>query len=195
MNNTLLPSPYPVNALHAGIRDAVLEVQANLQAPDALIAGSFLTAMSSACQSDVEVELPTGQVRPVCLNILTIADSGERKTTTDSVVCAPIYDHDARQASVFAVQWMPMRWMFDAGTPQTQSSNARSLKPQRTIKATTNSALSYWSTARESPEDLGDIGSFIRASLSDRSWRLWKAKGSRWQSSVMRGIWCSKAAL
>ena len=102
MNSTLLPLPYPVNAFHASVRDAVWEVQANLQAPDALIAGSFLTAMAIACQSDIEVELPTGQIRPVCLNILTIADSGERKTTTDSVVCAAIYDHDAKQASLFA---------------------------------------------------------------------------------------------
>ena len=64
MNSTLLPLPYPVNAFHASVRDAVWEVQANLQAPDALIAGSFLTAMAIACQSDIEVELPTGQIRP-----------------------------------------------------------------------------------------------------------------------------------
>lgn len=87
---------YPTAALYNAIRDAIHEVRANLQAPEALIGGSFLTAMSIACQGDINVELPTGQIRPVNLYIATIADSGERKTATDSLVMAPIYDYDAR---------------------------------------------------------------------------------------------------
>jgi hypothetical protein len=102
MNNSILPTQYPANALHAAVRDAMWEVQTNLKAPDALIAGSFLTAMSVASQGDIDVELPTGQIRPVTLNVLTIADSGERKTATDSLVCAPIYEHDAKQATAYA---------------------------------------------------------------------------------------------
>lgn len=54
---------YPTHAFYNGIRDALREVQFNLQAPEALIGGSFLTAMSIACQGDVNVELPTGQIR------------------------------------------------------------------------------------------------------------------------------------
>ena len=87
---------YPTHAFYNGIRDALREVQFNLQAPEALIGGSFLTAMSIACQGDVNVELPTGQIRPVSLYVATIADSGERKTATDSLVMAPIYDFDAK---------------------------------------------------------------------------------------------------
>lgn len=88
------PSPYPVHAFPTDIRDAILEVIEHMQAPDALIAGSFLTAMSIATQGDIDVELPTGQIRPVSLNILIIADSGERKSATDGLVCNPIKDHD-----------------------------------------------------------------------------------------------------
>ncbi|MBS7459043.1 DUF3987 domain-containing protein [Coralloluteibacterium stylophorae] len=98
MNDYSPPRAYPIAALYSVIRDAVLEVQRNLQAPDALIAGSFLTAMSVACQGDADVVLPTGQVRPVSLDVLVIADSGERKTATDSIVCAPIYAHDEEMA-------------------------------------------------------------------------------------------------
>jgi hypothetical protein len=101
MNTTIMPMAYPINALHAAVRDAVWEVKNNLKAPDALITGSFLTAMSIAC-ADIEVELPTGQIRPPTLYVMTIADSGERKTATDSLVCAPIYEHDAKQAKVHA---------------------------------------------------------------------------------------------
>ncbi|HDS1096369.1 YfjI family protein [Stenotrophomonas maltophilia] len=102
MTYSRLSHAYPTHAMYSDVRQAILEVQGNLQAPDALIAGSFLTAMSIACQGDVDVELPTGQVRPVSLSILTVADSGERKTATDSIVCAPIYDHDARMAQEHA---------------------------------------------------------------------------------------------
>lgn len=98
MNDFSPPRAYPISALYSVIRDAVLEVQRNLQAPDALIAGSFLTAMSVACQGDADVVLPTGQVRPLSLDVLVIADSGERKTATDSIVCAPIYAHDEEMA-------------------------------------------------------------------------------------------------
>lgn len=89
--------PYPFTSMHNGIRDAFYEVRGNLQAPDALIGGSFLTAMSIAAQRDVDVLLPSGQVSPVSLDVLTIADSGERKTATDSIVLAPIYDHDIEE--------------------------------------------------------------------------------------------------
>ena len=88
--------PYPANALYASIRDAFWEVKDHIQAPDALIGGSFLTAISIACQGHVDVQLPSGQTRPTSLNVLTIADSGERKSATDSLVCAPIYAHDQR---------------------------------------------------------------------------------------------------
>lgn len=88
---------YPTGAFHNLVGDALWEVQRNLQAPAALIGGSFLTAMSIATQGDIDVEFPTGQTRPASIYVATIADSGERKTATDSVVMAPIYDHDARQ--------------------------------------------------------------------------------------------------
>lgn len=102
MTYSHLSRAYPTHAMYSDVREAILEVQRNLQAPDALIAGSFLTAMSIASQGHVDVELPTGQVRPVSLSVLTVADSGERKTATDSIVCAPIYDHDARMAQEHA---------------------------------------------------------------------------------------------
>ena len=90
--------PYPLDAYYCTARDAAREVQRNLQAPDALIGSSFLTAMSIVCQGNIDVQLPTGQVRPVSLDIMTIADSGERKTATDTLVCAPIYKFDADNA-------------------------------------------------------------------------------------------------
>lgn len=93
------PDNFPTNALYPLIRDAVLETQDNLQAPLALIASSFGTVMSAACQGLVVVETPTGQERPASLFYATIADSGERKTACDNLVGDPLLEYDARLAS------------------------------------------------------------------------------------------------
>ena len=89
------PPYYPVDAFPSEIAEAIWEVMKKVQAPDALIATSFLTAMSIASQGSINVKLPIGIVCPVSLNILIKAESGERKTATDRIVCAPIYEHDA----------------------------------------------------------------------------------------------------
>nr|WP_313503579.1 hypothetical protein [Stenotrophomonas pavanii] len=86
MNTPYLPRAYPIHAMYSAIRDAILEVQHNLKAPDALIAGSFLTAMSIASQGDVDVELPTGQLRPVSLDVLVW--TGQSSVDTQLPLCA-----------------------------------------------------------------------------------------------------------
>lgn len=99
MSMMINPSAYPVHELFAAVRDAIWEVQDQVQAPDALVAGSFLTAMSVACQGNVDVVLPTGMERPCSLYLAMFGQSGERKTTIDNLVCASIYEHDKRCTS------------------------------------------------------------------------------------------------
>lgn len=93
---------YPVNSLYAPVRDAIWEVQSQVQAPDALVASSALATMSVATQGNVDVLLPTDLVRPVSLNISSIGGSGERKTSIDGLIGAPIYMHDKKCAATSA---------------------------------------------------------------------------------------------
>jgi len=74
------------------------------QAPDALVAMSFFMTMSVSAQSLYDVCLPTGQVRPVSVNSLVIAQSGERKTAVDSLVSAPIQQFDAARIAKHEVE-------------------------------------------------------------------------------------------
>ncbi len=77
------PDPYPADALPAGIRDAVLEVQSFAQAPLAMVATSALSALSMAAQGLHDV-VRTGRLSgPIGLFTMVLADSGERKTTCD----------------------------------------------------------------------------------------------------------------
>lgn len=96
------PQPYPLQALPMLVQRPALEVMQRVQAPDALIGMSFLATMAIACQGLVDVRLPTGQVRPVSLNQMVIAESGERKSTVDALVAAPLYDFDQEQDAVYA---------------------------------------------------------------------------------------------
>ncbi|EIM03324.1 YfjI family protein [Rhodanobacter thiooxydans] len=93
------PASYPIEAFHAAVRDAIWEVLDQVQAPDALVAGAALTAMAIACQANVDVMLPSGLRRPSSLYTALIGQSGERKTTVDDLISAPIYAYDQKHAA------------------------------------------------------------------------------------------------
>lgn len=78
------PLDYPLDALPSTIRAAVEEVARYTQAPPALVAGSALGAVSIATQGLVDVARADKLTGPVSLYLLTIAESGERKSTVDT---------------------------------------------------------------------------------------------------------------
>ena len=88
------PPPYPLHRFHLLVAEAARELKWNLKAPDALIGMSLLATMSTVSQDFIDVRLPTGQLRPVSLYIIGVAESGERKTTVDYRVAEPIHEHD-----------------------------------------------------------------------------------------------------
>jgi hypothetical protein len=94
MTFDVIPPPYPLGAFHLVIKEAMEEVWTNTQAPDALIGMEFLTVMSVSAQGLYDVQLPTGQVRPLSLNSLVVAESGERKTGVHNLVAEPLYAFD-----------------------------------------------------------------------------------------------------
>jgi|GEM_PF-1141737 len=88
---------YPVDALPDTIRAAVKEVQAFVKAPVAMVASSALGALSLAVQAHVDVERTSNLKSPVGLFLLTIADSGERKSTCDKLFMQAIRDYEDSQ--------------------------------------------------------------------------------------------------
>jgi hypothetical protein len=73
------PSKLPETFMHA-----IDACRRRTQAPVELILASALGAASLACQEKFDVLRPTGNVSPLSLYLLTIAESGERKTTVDN---------------------------------------------------------------------------------------------------------------
>jgi putative DNA primase/helicase len=84
--------------LPSSIRAAVEEVSDFVKAPLPLVASSALAALSLTCQANIDVKRAERLQGPSGLFLLTIADSGERKSTCDGFFMQAIRDYEAEQA-------------------------------------------------------------------------------------------------
>lgn len=73
---------WPSFSEHSLLEAAVAEAAREFQVPREMALMCAFGAMATACQQHVDVQLPTGHKVPTSLMLLTIAESGERKTTT-----------------------------------------------------------------------------------------------------------------
>ena len=96
--NPPAPDAIPYPRLPAIIRDAIWAVSSKTQAPLPLVTAAALAPIVSVSQGAINVSPEAGQVSPVCCSFLTVAESGERKTTVDNYFMAPIYDHERQNA-------------------------------------------------------------------------------------------------
>lgn len=92
------PEPYPLDALPETLRAVVDEVRAFTKAPIPLVASSALAALSLAGQAHADVQRAEKLQGPTGLFLLTVADSGERKSTCDGFFMQAIRDYEAKQA-------------------------------------------------------------------------------------------------
>lgn len=92
--------PYPVAAL-GPLRAAVEAVQAKAQAPVAIPAQSALAVAALALQGHADVET-LGGYRPLSLYCLTIAVSGERKSSCDTLLMEAMRAHELAQVAAHA---------------------------------------------------------------------------------------------
>lgn len=92
------PEPYPVDALPVIVKAAVDEVHGFVKAPVPLVAASAISALSLAIQAHHDVERASALHSPTGIFMLTIADSGERKSTCDRFFTKAIIDYENAQA-------------------------------------------------------------------------------------------------
>jgi len=78
--------PYPVEALGDILGKAAQALHETVKAPLALCCQSVLASASLAAQAHFDVMLPHGQKKPLSLFLLSVAESGERKSGIDDVV-------------------------------------------------------------------------------------------------------------
>jgi Protein of unknown function (DUF3987) len=88
--------PFPIDALGDALGPAARAINDRVQAPPAICGQSVLAAATLAVQAHADVELPTGQRRPLTCYFLTIAATGERKTATDNEALRPVQMREAK---------------------------------------------------------------------------------------------------
>lgn len=99
IHETPAGEPFPVDAM-GPLKEATLAIHDMTQAPVAIGAQSLLAASSLATQALADVKT-LGGIRPLSLFALTIAKSGERKSSCDSLAMEPVRSferelHEAR---------------------------------------------------------------------------------------------------
>ncbi|UZK65868.1 YfjI family protein [Sphingomonas sp. M1-B02] len=96
----LVPT-YPITALPPLIRNVIEEVASYVKAPVAMISASALAAVSTAVQTRYSVRRDDALSGPATLYLLTVAESGERKTSVDNQFTGPIREWEAEQRKLF----------------------------------------------------------------------------------------------
>lgn len=85
---------FPIDALSPTIAKAIHAVVDIVQMPTALAAQSVISAAALVCQARYDVELPTRRRVPTSLFLFSVAQSGDRKTSADTLVLKPVTDRE-----------------------------------------------------------------------------------------------------
>lgn len=89
------PERFPFEAM-IGMSDAVIAIQDVTQSPLAICAQSIIAASTMATQALADVMTPMGQAHPISNFFVTIAGSGERKSTCDNEAVKGILTHERK---------------------------------------------------------------------------------------------------
>lgn len=92
------PGPFPFHGLGVLLGCAAYAIARDVQAPDAMAAGSVLAAASLVVQPLADVVMPHGQRAPLSEFFVTSGRSGDRKSAVDDVACAEINRRRKEQA-------------------------------------------------------------------------------------------------
>src|SRR5690554_5617654 len=82
--------PFPVDLLGPVLAPAARAIASKVQVPPAMAAKSVMAAAALAAQAHADVMLPFGQTRPLSLFFVTVAASGDRKSTADNEALWPV---------------------------------------------------------------------------------------------------------
>lgn len=88
---------FPIDRVPPQVRAAILSIEGQTDAPTALVASSVLSAISFATQSAYDIQRHDGLISPLALYFLSLAGSGDRKTSADNKALEPIRDFQNQQ--------------------------------------------------------------------------------------------------
>jgi hypothetical protein len=130
--------PFPVHALGKVLQPMAEAIHDRVQAPMAICAQSVLATAALAVQGHVDVVLPIGETKPVSLFLITQAESGERKDTSDRIAMQPVTRHQRalrdQYDAAYSV-WADEKAIWDAERTAIMQQGKRNKKDRTAMKA------------------------------------------------------------
>lgn len=104
--------PFPFDALGEILGNAARSLHRIIQAPDAICAQSILGATAHACQPFVNVTID-GREYPISLNLITVGESGDRKSSTDKEALRPILEKQKTLIDKYRIALKEYNFQYD----------------------------------------------------------------------------------
>lgn len=127
------PMPYPVDALGKVLGEAAKALHETVQAPITLCCQSVLASAALATQAHFDVLLPWGQRKPLSLFLLTVAESGERKTGIDDMVLGAVRVQERQDMECYALEVKKYEVELSRWKNENEAANKRSIKEKSQI--------------------------------------------------------------
>lgn len=109
------PAPdFPLDALGPILGDAARQIAYYTQAPAGIAGASVLAAAALVAQPFINVRRGSIGTGPVSLFCLTVAGSGDRKSTVDRIALAPVRDFERARIAAGEAEWNRFRAEDDA---------------------------------------------------------------------------------
>ena len=149
--------PYPIDALQPTMAAAVQEVCRVQQVPAPLAAQSVLTTASGAVQPLYDIELDLRRI-PLSLWMVTVANAGERKTSTDQLVRKQTDLRRKEAAIAWRVQtdaWKAQRADKDAGDSGPKPRQPSWISTRGSVEGLLKQLANHWPATILSTADAG----------------------------------------
>jgi hypothetical protein len=143
------PDPFPVDALGGVLGDAAQAIHDKTQAPLPICGQSVLAAATLATQAHADIELPTGQRRPLSAFYLSIAATGERKSACDHEALWPVRKREAALREKYDIDLEP--WCNDMDAWESQRKQILGDKGKHSNRASKKAALDTLGPAPTKP--------------------------------------------
>jgi hypothetical protein len=98
------PESYPLDALGPELAEAASAIRDIVQSPIEMCAGSVQASTSFANSAHINIRLPTRELKPVFDWFWIISESGDRKTATDNLACAPYALREQRLEAIYEAE-------------------------------------------------------------------------------------------
>ena len=92
---------FPVNALSDVMAAGVRALHAKTQAPYGICGNSMVASATLAAQAHRNVKLPTGEEKPISNYYISVAKTGERKSSVDSAANVPVKERQTEMRVYF----------------------------------------------------------------------------------------------